>query len=89
MAQAAIDQSKKNRTKTSTWGIQTESDNMNEMSTLLANGKEVRLHYSSIYKKRVLSLVLQSGKSFIIDRNSWQSLKDLTQTIDQFFKNGN
>ncbi len=89
MAQAAIDQSKKNRTKTSTWGIQTESDDMNEMITLLANGKEVRLHYSSIYKKRVLSLVLQSGKSFIIDRNSWQSLKDLSQTIDQFFKNGN
>jgi hypothetical protein len=52
-------------------------------------GIQTGTYYSSIYKENVMSFVLSNSKSFIINKDSFNALKEIFPIADRFFKNGN
>ena len=85
MAQAYVNFVRNNKLndKQKSIGVQTGENNLNIVYHL-PNNKVVRLYYSNIYKKKVVSFNISTSKSFIINREIWGQMKKILPKIDNF-----
>ena len=89
MAQAYVDYiKKKNEKKLNDMGSQTNKNITEDSVFNLPNKKIIRLYYSNIYKQNVVSFNISTSKSFIMNREIWNHLKEnnILYRIDSFLK---
>ncbi len=84
MAQAYVSYVK-NLEKQKNASVQTGSENVNIVYRL-PNNKMIRLHYSNIYKEKVVSFNISTSKRFIINKEIWSHMRKLLPTIDNHLK---
>ena len=89
MAQAYVDYiKKKNEKKLNDMGSQTNKNITEDSVFNLPNKKIIRLYYSNIYKQNVVSFNISTSKSFIMNREIWNHLKEnnILYRIDSFLE---
>jgi hypothetical protein len=89
MAQAYVDYiKKKNEKKLNDMGSQTNKNITEDSVFNLPNKKIIRLYYSNIYKQKVVSFNISTSKSFIMNREIWNHLKEnnILYRIDSFLE---